>query len=181
MSTNMEEKDVPQEDQVQNEDDVASSPKKARLDEAGNAAESALTEAERRKRRADRFGSVGGGADADDKKRKRAERFGVPTPQLEDEKKKKRSDRFGIVKEEEVLKTKLAERKQRFGISKDSDKKELRAQRFGTTKDEDKKKERAQRFASAAKEGSTTSGPHLTAKVNVNAAQRLGLPIRSNE
>lgn len=81
---------------------------KQELDTNGNApkesSENTLNEEEKRKKRAERFGIP----DEEEKRKKRGERFGIPD---EDEKKKKRSERFGIVSEEDKLK----KRAERFG------------------------------------------------------------------
>ena len=72
-----------------------------------------MTEAEKAKLRAERFGVPHPELEKE-KALKRAERFGVVAPELEEAKKQKRAERFGI----EDDSAKLAKRQERFaGIS----------------------------------------------------------------
>lgn len=137
-------------------------------DEGGTGTKAPMTEAEKQKLRAERFGlssvpaasadkkasggAVIGGlgmfdpAEELERRKKRAERFGLPPPTLqaeEDAKKKARAERFGIEVplSKEDIEAKKRERAERFGMK---DTKTI-------LEEEEKKKEaRAKRFAGIA-------------------------------
>ena len=60
---------------------------------------------------------------------KRAERFGIAHPELEEQKKRERAERFGL-SHPAIEEQKKRERAERFGIVKEEDKLEARKQRF---------------------------------------------------
>lgn len=89
-----------------------------------------LTEAERRKQRALKFGTHNEEVEKQ-KRKERAARFGTENVDLESEKKRARALRFGT-HNPELESEKRAARKERFGIKTDAEKKAEREKRFGT-------------------------------------------------
>ncbi|KAL6073739.1 SAP domain-containing protein [Balamuthia mandrillaris] len=130
------------------------------------------TAEERLKARALRFGNsdsgvAGVGTDSLeailDKKRKRAERFGITMVQSESEKKKLRAERFQIKNKEQLE----AEAKKKL---------QLRAKRFGgSTTESEKKKQAASSTTGAAPSGLASS------KALQDRAKRFGMPLKGTE
>lgn len=101
-----------------------------------------LTAEERKRLRGEKFGLP-----EVDKKKKRAERFGLTTPEDEEEKKLKRQQRFGAGTKEGEKAAMTAHKAELL----DPAKLKARAERFGKIMtEEDKKKARADRFKAAA-------------------------------
>jgi len=92
-----------------------------------------MTDAERAKLRAARFGAPNADEDAE-KKKARAERFGLADKDLDAEKKKARAERFGLA-DKDLEEEKKKARAERFGIQSEADKMKARAERFGMSGD----------------------------------------------
>lgn len=88
-----------------------------------------MTESERRKQRALKFGTHNEDLERE-KRKERASRFGTENKDLETEKKKARALRFGT-HNPDLEAEKKAARKERFGIQTEAEKKLDREKRFG--------------------------------------------------
>jgi len=95
-----------------------------------------------------------------DRKRARAERFGIPLQQSEVEKKSQRAERFGLPRSG-LSQSGLSKSGELKGLA-DTDKIEARKKRFG------------------AVEASSTKKPGHHVSVNVSKAQRLGIPVKAD-
>jgi len=112
---------------------------------------------------------------------KRQERFGTVLSPQADERKRKRAERFGVVNDAD----KKILRAARFGIVDPDEKKKARGQRFGITgpsNSAEKKAARAQRFAGLAAEpaGITQELRSKRTVGNTAVLGRLGLPLQGS-